>query len=244
MRWWRSASPSSSSTGSPRIRRHRSSRYDPSRSEPVRIDVCDVSFPLTRATDPLWRRMAARTTSRGGEDQLRRWLNGRGYADGVSAGSVLGIPFLGALIFQRRRRRVRARQRRTQSILTQLQRCGAIDDVRRTDACPEDAERAHGGSPRTTRRIRSPPSAPRTTPSTRVRYRRSRGCDEQHFDPAVVRGDDHRRLRLRRRHVHRALHAAWHGRRLVRGGGGLLLGARRSPTRRSAARGCWPSPVR
>ena len=36
----------------------------PSRSEPVRIDVCDVSFPLTRATDPLWRRMAARTTSR------------------------------------------------------------------------------------------------------------------------------------------------------------------------------------
>ena len=60
----------------------------PIRSEPVRIDVCDVPFPLTRSGDPLWRRMAARTTSRGAEDQLRRWLEGRGYADGVSGGST------------------------------------------------------------------------------------------------------------------------------------------------------------
>jgi hypothetical protein len=119
----------------------------PTRSEPVRIDVCDGAFPLTRTTDPLWRRMAARTTSRGGEDQLRRWLNDRGYADGVPVGSVPGIPFLGALIFQRGDDVCGLDNAVPTSVLNQLQQCRAIEDVRRTDACPGDADRAWWISP-------------------------------------------------------------------------------------------------
>lgn len=120
----------------------------PVRTDPVRIDVCDVESPLTRADDPSWRRMAARTTSRGAEDQLRRWLNGRGYADGVSAGAVLGVPFLGALIFQSGDDLCGLDNPEPTSILNQLQQCGAIADVRRTQQCPGDAEHAWWISPR------------------------------------------------------------------------------------------------
>ena len=119
----------------------------PIRSEPVRIDVCDVPFPLTRSGDPLWRRMAARTTSRGAEDQLRRWLDGRGYADGVSGGSTLGVPFLGVLVFQRGDEVCGLDNAEPTSILDQLQACGAVADVPRVERCPDDAERAWWISP-------------------------------------------------------------------------------------------------
>ena len=114
----------------------------PIRSEPARIDVCDVVFPLTRASDPLWRRMAARTTSRAAEDKLRRWLNDRGYADGVS-----GVPFLGALVFQRGDDVCGLDNAEPTSILSQLQSCGAVAEVRRVQDCPEDAERVWWISP-------------------------------------------------------------------------------------------------
>lgn len=120
----------------------------PVRPDPVRIDVCDVESPLTRPGDPSWRRMAARTTSRGAEDQLRRWLNGRGYADGVSDGTALGVPFLGALIFQCGDDLCGLDNPEPTSILNQLQQCGAIADVRRTWECPGDAERVWWISPR------------------------------------------------------------------------------------------------
>lgn len=120
----------------------------PVRPDPVRIDVCDVESPLTRPGDPSWRRMAARTTSRGAEDQLRRWLNDRGYADGISDGAGLGVPFLGALIFQCGDDLCGLDNPEPTSILNQLQQCGAIADVRRTRECPGNAERVWWISPR------------------------------------------------------------------------------------------------
>ena len=119
----------------------------PTRSEPVRIEASDGAFPLTRADDPSWRRMAARTTSKGDEDQLRRWLNGRGYADGVSGGPALGVPYLGALIFERGGEVWGLDNAEPTSILNQLLACGAIDAVRRAETCPADAERAWWISP-------------------------------------------------------------------------------------------------
>ena len=119
----------------------------PIRSEPARIDVCDVVFPLTRASDPRWRRMAARTTSRAAEDKLRRWLNDRGYADGVSGGPPRGVPFLGALVFQRGDDVCGLDNAEPTSILSQLQSCGAVAEVRRVQDWPEDAERVWWISP-------------------------------------------------------------------------------------------------
>jgi len=103
----------------------------------VRIDECDAALSLTRSTDPLWRRMAARTTSRAEEDQLLRWLEGRGYVDGLSS----GIPLLGALLFEHDADVCGVENSGPRSTLTQLQQCGAIGAVRRADRCPVDAER-------------------------------------------------------------------------------------------------------
>jgi hypothetical protein len=117
------------------------------RSEAVRIDVCDVAFPLTRSADPLWRRMAARTTSRGEADQLRRWLEDRGYVDGLSCCPASDVPFLGALVFGRGADVCGVDNAEPTSILTQLQECEAIAPIRRADGCPVDAERVWWISP-------------------------------------------------------------------------------------------------
>jgi hypothetical protein len=123
------------------------SAVQPARRDAVRIDVCDVSFPLTRAGDPSWRRMAARTTSRAEEDQLRRWLEDRGYVDAVSRAVAPGVPFLGALIFERGADVCGVDNVEPTSILIQLQECGAIGSIRRVDSCPADAERVWWISP-------------------------------------------------------------------------------------------------
>jgi hypothetical protein len=117
------------------------------RREAVRIDVCDAAFPRTRPADPRWRRMAARTTSRAEEDQLRRWLDRRGYVDAVSSGAALGVPFLGALVFERAGDVCGVEHVEPTSILTQLERCGAVGSMRRADNCPADAERVWWISP-------------------------------------------------------------------------------------------------
>lgn len=68
---------------------------------PVRIAVTsDVSWSVPSATDPWWRRMAARTTSRGDIDQLQRWCTGNGVVDVVNrqTESSIGPPVLGALV--------------------------------------------------------------------------------------------------------------------------------------------------
>jgi hypothetical protein len=98
----------------------------------VRIDECDATFSLARSTDPLWRRMAARTTSRAEEDQLRRWFERRGYD---------------ALLFEHEADVCGVDNSGPRSPLTQLQECGAIGAVRRAERCPVDAERVWWVSP-------------------------------------------------------------------------------------------------
>lgn len=117
----------------------------PSVGPPVRVDRCDIAFPLTRRDDDHWLRMAARTTSRADRDQLRRWLAGRGFADAVSADSP--APFLGALVHTRRAAAYGVDNPQPESILTSLLRCGAIGDVRVVTVPPDDAEHVWWISP-------------------------------------------------------------------------------------------------
>lgn len=116
----------------------------PVRRDAVRITGGERVAPLHRSTDPWWRRMAARTTSRGDVDQLERWLNGRGYADAVT----VDMPLLGALVFGRGGDVVGVENPEPTSILDQLERCGAISTFGRSDARPADAMRAWWISPR------------------------------------------------------------------------------------------------
>ena len=88
--------------------------------------------------------MAARTTSRGELDQRERWLNGRGYADGLAGGQ----PLLGALVFETAGTVVGVENQEPTSVLDQLARCGAISDVALAPACPPDADRVWWVSPR------------------------------------------------------------------------------------------------
>lgn len=111
----------------------------PVRSEPVRIDRCDVDVPLTLPEDPHWQRMAARTTSRADRDQLRRWLAARGVADAVCAHGPF-VPFLGALIYTSDGDTLGVDNPEPVSLLAQLQRSGAIDDVRRVAVGPADGD--------------------------------------------------------------------------------------------------------
>jgi hypothetical protein len=100
--------------------------FDPT---PVRIAVSsDVSWAAPTATDPLWRRMAARTSSKGGVDQLRRWLNGNGFVDLVNRErkSSVGPPALGALIFNTGGRLVGLDNPCPVSILGLMARSGAV----------------------------------------------------------------------------------------------------------------------
>ncbi len=72
----------------------------PVRPNAVRIAGCSAGLPVVRRGDPHWRRMAARTTSRGALDQAQRWLNDGGFADAVPANQRAGAPLLGALVFE------------------------------------------------------------------------------------------------------------------------------------------------
>jgi hypothetical protein len=104
-------------------------------ADPVRLDRCDIDTPLARPDDPHWRRMAARTTSSADRDQLTRWLSGRGYVDAVSTRGP-GTPFLGALLYERGNDLLGIDNPEPTSVLTQLERCGALAPVRRVVAGP------------------------------------------------------------------------------------------------------------
>ena len=123
------------------------SEVQSSRRDVVRLDTCDASLPLTRSTDPWWRRMAARTTSKADADGLRRWLEGRGYVDAVPSAPAPGAPALGALVFVRNGEHYGVDDHEPTSILTQLQECGAIGPLHRVQGCPVDAERVWWISP-------------------------------------------------------------------------------------------------
>jgi hypothetical protein len=116
----------------------------PLASEVVRIAGDDSTPAAHRSSDPWWRRMAARTTSRGELDQRERWLNGRGYADGLSD----GVPILGAMVFEAAGSVVGVENPEPTSVLDQLERCGVIAAVDRVPACPAHAERVWWLSPR------------------------------------------------------------------------------------------------
>jgi hypothetical protein len=120
------------------------SAVQPMGIEPVRVDGGGSMPPARRATDPWWRRMAARTTSRGEADQFERWLNGRGFADGVSDGQ----PVLGALVFETDGGVVGVENPEPTSILDQLARCGVIAVLDRVAECPAHADRVWWLSPR------------------------------------------------------------------------------------------------
>lgn len=116
----------------------------PVRADAVRIGVDDSVPALHRSTDPWWRRMAARTTSRADVDQFERWLNGRGLADCQSG----GVPLLGALVVETGGALVGVENPEPTSILDQLERCGAISVIDRADSTPTGVQRAWWISPR------------------------------------------------------------------------------------------------
>jgi hypothetical protein len=116
----------------------------PWRPEAVRIAGDESAPHVHRASDPWWRRMAARTTSRGELDQCERWLNDRGYADGLSSGE----PLLGALVFQTADGTVGVENAEPTSVLDQLRQCGVVAQLTKADACPRNADRAFWVSPR------------------------------------------------------------------------------------------------
>lgn len=120
----------------------------PVRTEVVRIAATDAPLPTPRRGDPHWRRMAARTTSRGEADQIRRWLAGQGYADAVALRPGRGAPVLGALVFDTAGGLRGIDNPEPVSILEQVSDCGLIEPVGRVDECPADATRAWWISPR------------------------------------------------------------------------------------------------
>jgi len=120
---------------------------DEVRSTGVRVLGCDAALHGPRITDPVWLRMAARTTSRGAVDQIRRWLNGAGYADGVPPGTRAGAPLLGALVFETAGGLVGIDNPEPTSILEQLEGCRVATGIRRVDQRPAVADRAWWISP-------------------------------------------------------------------------------------------------
>lgn len=115
----------------------------PLRSTPVRICADDSVPHAHRASDPQWRRMAARTTSRAEVDQRERWLDGRGYADALSGGE----PLLGALVVETSRGVLGVENPEPTSVLDQLTACGATAPITRAAQPPAGAVRAWWVSP-------------------------------------------------------------------------------------------------
>ena len=120
---------------------------EPVRTAGVRVLGCDAALHGPRATDPVWLRMAGRTTSRGPLDQIRRWLNDDGYADGVPAGTLAGAPLLGALVFETAAGPVGIDNPEPTSILDQLESCGVTTGIHRVDERPAACDRAWWISP-------------------------------------------------------------------------------------------------
>ena len=120
---------------------------DPVGSTTVRVAGCDAGPRVPRATDPFWLRMAARTTSRAPLDQIQRWLNDGGYADGVPAGTPAGAPLLGALVFDTAAGLVGIDNPEPTSILDLLDQCGVTSGIRRVDVRPAAADRVWWISP-------------------------------------------------------------------------------------------------
>jgi len=116
----------------------------PLRSEPVAVVADDSAPPAHRASDPWWRRMAARTTSRAEVDQRERWLNGRGFADALAD----GVPLLGVLVVQTPHGVVGVENPEPTSVLDQLAECGWTAPVAKAAALPADVLRAWWVSPR------------------------------------------------------------------------------------------------
>jgi len=116
----------------------------PWRPEPVVIAVDDSVPPAHRASDPWWRRMAARTTSHAEVDQRERWLHGLGRADVLSG----GVPLLGALVVETPRGCVGVENPEPTSVLAQLAACGWTAPVTAAAAVPPDVTRAWWVSPR------------------------------------------------------------------------------------------------
>jgi hypothetical protein len=115
----------------------------PLRPAPVVVGADDSVPPAHRATDPWWRRMAARTTSRADLDQRERWLNGLGYADALSS----GLPLLGALVVETPRGVVGVENPEPTSVLDQLTSCGWTAPIPRAATPPADALHAWWVSP-------------------------------------------------------------------------------------------------
>jgi hypothetical protein len=122
-------------------------RITPVRAEAVRIAGTDAPLPASRPDDPHWRRMAARTTSRGEADQIRRWLADRGYADAIDIRTTRGAPILGALIFETQAGPMGLENPEPVSVLDQMSACGLIEPVGRVHECPAEATRAWWISP-------------------------------------------------------------------------------------------------
>jgi hypothetical protein len=116
------------------------------RATGVRVLGCDAAMHGPGNTDPVWLRMAARTTSRGPVDQIRRWLNAAGYADAVPA-ETCAAPLLGALVFDTAGTLVGIDNPEPTSILDQLEGCGVTTGIRRLDERPAVADRAWWISP-------------------------------------------------------------------------------------------------
>lgn len=119
------------------------SAVTPVRQDAVRIADGDSMSPLHRRTDPWWRRMAARTTSRGDVDRVERWLKVRGFSDAV----VQGVPLLGALVVSTGGEVVGIENPEPTSILDQLHGLGAITACGRADTWPADVDCAWWVSP-------------------------------------------------------------------------------------------------
>ena len=121
----------------------------PVRSDVVRLTETDAPLPTSQPDDPHWRRMAARTTSRGEADQIQWWLTGRGHVDAIEIRSRRrGAPILGALVFDTAAGLRGIDNPEPVSVLDQMSACGLIERVERVEECPADAIRAWWISPR------------------------------------------------------------------------------------------------
>ncbi|OBJ36859.1 hypothetical protein A5630_06075 [Mycolicibacterium mucogenicum] len=117
-------------------------------AEPVRIGRRDGDWTPPAATDELWLRMAARTTSLGTVDLLLRRLAEQGCVDGIAPGPDVTQAVVGALVLDIGAELVGVENTEPVSILGQLQVCGVVRALPRRGAVPvEQVRRAWWISP-------------------------------------------------------------------------------------------------
>jgi len=121
---------------------------EPVRPVPVRIGRCDAVGLVPRSADPVWRRMAGRTTSKGHLDQFQRWLADQGWVDAVPSAEPSDAPYLGALVVETPAGLFGIEDPEPASLLDQLAACGVTAHVERTARVPADVTRAWWVSPR------------------------------------------------------------------------------------------------